>query len=179
MTEATTGLISHLTEHLGNDEAWRPALDALKRGDATLHLAVLGKPFLGPLLDGIKTIESRFSRVRHAPYGVLRPGDIVAVKQPGGPVVGAFQAGEVRNYRLTPGLINKIRGRFGQQIHAHDQFWDDRADSRYATLAVVAHPRTLPRFPFPKRDRRGWAVLTGRKRAGSPEASNDSSRASG
>jgi hypothetical protein len=151
MTEATTGLISHLTEHLGNDEAWRPALDALKRGDATLHLAVLGKPFLGPLLDGIKTIESRFSRVRHAPYEVLRPGDIVAVKQPGGPVVGAFQAGEVRNYRLTPGLINKIRGRFGQQIHAHDQFWDDRL-----TRATRRSPSS--RIPGPCRGSRSPSV---------------------
>lgn len=52
--EATKGLISHLSEHLGDDEDWRPALDALERGDATLHLAVLTKPFLGPLLDGIK-----------------------------------------------------------------------------------------------------------------------------
>lgn len=169
LTEATNGLISHLTEHLGDDEAWRPALDALKCGDATLHLAVLARPFLGPLLDGIKTIESRFSRVRHAPYGVLRPGDIVAVKQPGGPVAGAFQAGQVRSYQLTPGLINKIRAHFGKQIHAReDKFWDDRAGSRYATLADVMHPRTLPGFPFSKRDRRGWAVLTDPKRQSSP-----------
>lgn len=161
---ATSGLISHLTEQLGDDEAWRPALDALKRGDVSLHLAVLTKPFLGPLLDGIKTIESRFSRVRGAPYSVLRPGDIVAVKKPGGPVIGAFQAGQVRSYQMTPELLGKIRARFGQEIQAHeDKFWDDHAESRYGTLIDVRHPRRLAGLPFPKRDRRGWAVLTGRR----------------
>jgi hypothetical protein len=68
-TGATDSLISHLNDQLGDDEAWRPALDALKRGDASLHLAVLTKPFLGPLMNGIRTIESRFSRVRGAPRG--------------------------------------------------------------------------------------------------------------
>ena len=37
--------------------AGRP--DALKRGDASLHLAVLTTPFLRPLLNGIKIIEVR------------------------------------------------------------------------------------------------------------------------
>lgn len=90
-TGATSSLISHLNDQLGDDEAWRPALDALTCGDVSLNLAVLTKPFFGPLLNGIKTIESRFSRVRAAPYGVLHPGDVVAVKKTGGPIVGAFQ----------------------------------------------------------------------------------------
>jgi len=38
---------------------------------------VLTKSFLDPPLNGIKTIESGFSRVRGAPYDVLHPGDIV------------------------------------------------------------------------------------------------------
>jgi hypothetical protein len=31
----------------------------LKRGDTSLHLAVLTTPFLNPLLNGIKIIEAR------------------------------------------------------------------------------------------------------------------------
>jgi hypothetical protein len=50
--------------------------------------------------------------------GVLRPGDIVVVKQPGGRVAGAFQVGQVRSYQLTAGSMDKIRARFGKQIHA-------------------------------------------------------------
>ena len=36
-----------------------------------------------------------------APDGLLCRGDVVAIKQPDGPVIGAFQAGEVRGYQMT------------------------------------------------------------------------------
>jgi hypothetical protein len=116
------------------------------------------RPFLGPLLDGIKTIESRFSRARRAPYGVLGPGDIVAVKRPGGPVVGAFHAGQVHSYQVTPGLMDKIRARFGKEIQAwDDQLWDDRAGRRRFPAARSRTGRTRCRMcpgcrtasPFP------------------------------
>lgn len=161
IADATTGLIGHLGEHLGKDPAWWPALDALGCGQTMLHLAVLTGPFLGWLLDGTKTVESRFSRVRCAPYGVLRQGHVVVVKKPGGPVVGTFQAGRVRSYQLTPRTVSEIRVGFAGQICASDDsFWDQRAGCTYATLVDVTHVRALPELPFPKRDRRGWAVLT-------------------
>ena len=161
IADAAAGLIGHLAENLGIDPAWRPALDCLGCGQAMLHLAVLTGPFLDLLLDGSKTVESRFSRVRCAPYGVLRPGHVVAVKRPGGPVVGAFEAGHVRSYQLTPRKVSEIREEFSKRICAsEDAFWDQRTDCAYATLVNVIRPRTLPGMSFPKRDRRGWAVLT-------------------
>jgi hypothetical protein len=129
--DALKGLISHFNGQLSDEEVWPSAQDALKSGDVSLHLAVLTKPFLGPLLNGINTIESKLSWVRGRTYGVLHPGDVVAVKQPGGAVVGASQAGEARSYEMTPGLTGKIRARSGQQIQAHeDRFLDNHADSR-------------------------------------------------
>jgi hypothetical protein len=154
-------LTGQIREHLGADAPWVAALDRLADSEAGLHLAVLAEPFLGWLLDGSKTIESRFSRVRCAPYGTLCEGDIVAVKKPGGPVSGAFLAGTVSCYQLTPARITEIRNRFAAQIRADgDEFWDQRADCAYATLIQVRHVRTLPSLPFPKKDRRGWAPLT-------------------
>jgi hypothetical protein len=72
-------LRSHLAASLGGDPAWDLALSRLARGETSLHLAVLTEPFCSWLLEGTKTIESRFSRVRCAPYGTLAEGDIVAV----------------------------------------------------------------------------------------------------
>lgn len=154
-------LVSQLCSHLGVDPLWDAALHRLRCAEASLHLAVLTEPFLGWLLDGTKPIESRFSRVRCAPYGTLAEGDVIAVKQPGGPVTGAFQAGQVSSYQLTPSRVSELRERFAGQIRAHDdEFWRQRADCLYATLVQVRHARALPGLAFPKKDRRGWAQLT-------------------
>jgi len=154
-------LAGQLSLHLGADPDWAPALGKLRTGGVSLHLAVLTEPFLGWLLDGTKTIESRFSRVRCAPYGALAEGDIVAVKKPGGAITGALQAGRVSSYQLTRSLVTELRERFAPQICAHDnKFWDQRADCAYATLVQVTRARALPGLPFPKKDRRGWAQLT-------------------
>ena len=154
-------LRSHLAASLGGDPAWDLALSRLARGETSLHLAVLTEPFCSLLLDGAKTIESRFSRVRCAPYGTLAEGDIVVVKKTGGPVTGAFQAGTVRSYHLTPVCVAQLRDQYAAQICAGDnQFWADRADCAYATLVDVTHVRLLPVQAFPKKDRRGWVQLT-------------------
>jgi hypothetical protein len=161
VTNPTVGLREHLTTHLGRDETWRPALNNLGAAAVSLHLAVLVEPFLGWLLDGTKTIESRFSRVRCAPYGALHAGDVIAVKKTGGPVVGAFLAGGVYSYQLTPSRLAELRAKFDTQICATDNaFWNERADCTYATLVHIEHVRTLPAFPYAKKDRRGWVLLT-------------------
>jgi hypothetical protein len=160
-TSVERQLRSHLATSLGGDPAWDLALSRLARGEAGLHLAVLTEPFCSLLLDGAKTIESRFSRVRCAPYGTLAMGDIVVVKKTGGPVTGAFQAGTVRSYHLTPACVAQLRDQYSEQICAGDnQFWADRADCAYATLVDVTHVRFLPAQAFPKKDRRGWVQLT-------------------
>ena len=160
-TSAVGQLRSHLANSLSGDPAWDLALSHLVRSEAGLHLAVMTEPFCSLLLDGAKTIESRFSRVRCAPYGTLAEGDIVVVKKTGGPVTGAFQAGTVRSYHLTPACVAQLRDQYAAQICADDnQFWADRADCAYATLVDVTHVRLLAAQAFPKKDRRGWVQLT-------------------
>jgi hypothetical protein len=154
-------LSAQISGCLAGDQDWVPPLARLAAGEAGLHLAVLTEPFLGWLLDGSKTIESRFSRVRCAPYGCLARGDIVAVKRPGGPVTGIFQAGQVSSYQLTPAKVADLRSQFAGPIRAHDDdFWQRRADCAYATLIQVMYVRALPGLAYPKKDRRGWAQLT-------------------
>lgn len=166
MTTVTTAgpvacLITEIGAQLRADPGWAPALGRLAAGEASLHLAVLSEPFLGWLLGGAKTIESRFSKVRCAPYGALAEGDIVAVKRPGGAITGAFQAGPVSSYQLTPAVVASLRDTFAAQIHAlDDEFWDQRAGCAYATLVQVRNVRPLPALAFAKKDRRGWVQLT-------------------
>ena len=54
------------------------------------HRAILAKGWIDPILEGAKTIESRFTKVRCAPYGKVNTGDLVYMKECGGPVKGHF-----------------------------------------------------------------------------------------
>jgi hypothetical protein len=158
-------VVTHLRGHLGGDRTWAEAMDRLDAAPgARLHLAVMIEPFLSLLLAGDKTMESRFSRVRCAPWGVLNTGDVVALKKAGGPITGAFVAGKVLSIPLDPhdpDQIAAVRSRHATAIcAASDQFWAGRADTRMATLAEVTAARAVPALPFAKKDRRGWVVLT-------------------
>ena len=41
------------------------------------HLAILTPSWIELILDGSKTIESRFTKVRCLPFGKVRAGDVV------------------------------------------------------------------------------------------------------
>ena len=141
---------------------WRDVMDPLfseGHEDAGIHIAVLVEPYLQFVLDGTKTVESRFSRNGCAPFERVSAGDVLLLKRQSGPIVGACSASDVWNYRLTPGALVDIRLRFGSAIRPQTGFWEDRADAGFATLIRVTGVRELPAVDIPKRDRRGWVVL--------------------
>lgn len=73
------------------------------------HLAIFTGPFLDLVLEGKKTIESRFSKVRCAPYGVATEGDIVLMKKAGGLVIGKFTVSRAETFNNLRREINIIR----------------------------------------------------------------------
>jgi dephospho-CoA kinase len=125
-----------------------------------VHLAVFVEPFLQFVLDGRKTIESRFSSVRCPPYGCVRTGDVVLLKRTGGPVVGLCEVGETWSYTLDRNSWSVIRREFTEALCAQDpEFWTSRAHASYATLMRVRNVRSIHPIRWEKRDRRGWVVL--------------------
>lgn len=128
----------------------------------TKHLAIFKQPFLDLILDGKKTIESRFAKVYCAPHGVVQEGDLILLKESGGFVIGEFRAGKIESYKdLTPEEINKLR-RYSNEIcaDADPEFWEKRSDKQYATMIWIIDPiRYIKPYPFPKKDRRGWVVI--------------------
>lgn len=47
------------------------------------HIAILRQPFFDMILNGTKTIESRFSMNKCAPYNMVKAGDIILLKETG------------------------------------------------------------------------------------------------
>lgn len=122
-----------------------------------VHLAVTPDPWFRWILDGSKTIESRFSSNRCAPYGKVRSGDIVFLKK--GTVSAAFCVGKVRDFDLSQHRVSDLETRYSLGIHADHSFWTERQEKRYCTLMQVSWLVTFPGFRIAKNDRRGWVVL--------------------
>ena len=124
----------------------------------TIHVAVMAEPFLTFLLEGKKTIESRFSKHAIAPYRQIKPGDLVLVKRTGGPVTGYFTVGKVLELQLGRTSLERIKTDYGSAICADASFWEAQQNKRYATLITVQDVHSMHPIPLAKRDRRGWVT---------------------
>src|SRR5688572_10035738 len=80
--------VAVLRERLRDNPFWTKRLAALDGGAdrVRIHLAVFIEPYLEFVLDGTKTVESRFSINRCVPFERANEGDIVLLKRSGGSV---------------------------------------------------------------------------------------------
>jgi len=137
------------------------ARDSRSRDKPQLHLAVFLEPYLTFILEGKKTVESRFSSVRCAPYKKVHTGDFILLKGAGGPVTGLCRVEAAWFYTVNSQTLNEIRSSFAQQIcPAESDFWSARAGSSFATLISLIDVKPLSPFCVGKRDRRGWVTLS-------------------
>lgn len=128
----------------------------------TAHIVIMREPYLARVLSGEKTIESRFLRVRAAPFDRIAPGELLLLKQVGGPIVATATAAAVRQFAgLTPARVLELVDAFRDDLRLDADFAARAQSARYAVLIWLADVRrlALPR-PYAKRDRRGWVVLS-------------------
>ena len=69
------------------------------------HLAILKNQFLNRILAGTKTIESRFSFNKIAPYNKVSVNDTIYLKESGGQVVAKAKVKDVKYYQLQWTLL--------------------------------------------------------------------------
>ena len=125
-----------------------------------IHLAIFVEPYLQYIIEGKKTVESRFSVNRIAPFKRIFQGDLILLKRSGGPVVGFCLVKKVWFYQIKPSTWNEIRNNFESALCAQDpQFWKSKKHASYATLIKLGEFNSFSPIKFRKRDRRGWVVL--------------------
>jgi len=153
--------INDVKQRLAGSHFWLTYLDAV--GDEGsrigIHVAIFAEPFLSLVLEGKKTVESRFSRNRCAPFGEVMPGDVILIKEVGGPICGVALAKETWFYDLDFEPLDRIRSKYGDSICGDEEFWAARADASFATLIELAETTTMFPLDANKRDRRGWVSL--------------------
>ena len=153
-------VLKFLKKELASNAFWKKTLekvDVLTR----VHLGIFREPYLGFISTGAKTIESRFSKNRIAPFELADKGDILLLKGKGRGVTGVCIVDRAWFYGLLPGSIEEIRDGFGHGIcPAEPDFWEDRRDCAYCSLIWISHYVPVKEFSIPKKDRRGWVILT-------------------
>jgi hypothetical protein len=119
---------------------------------------VLVAPFLDHILEGRKTVETRFGITKGPPFGRIKRGDLLLLKRSAGPLVGIARVSKSESMSLSDETWPRLRA-LSKQICADEQFWSERRDKRYATIAFIDRVRSLRAVSVEKADRRGWVVL--------------------
>ena len=147
-------ILTELQTATQNHTDW-PKLDMTKA--PSIHVAVMSEPFLSYVFNGKKTVESRFSINKIAPYGKAQTGDVVFMKA--GPIIGCFTISWVKTFDLQEYPINEIAKEFGAQICGDEAFWRDKSTKHYATLMGITNIQRLTPVRITKFDRRAWMTL--------------------
>ena len=126
------------------------------------HLAIFKGDGGEKILTGKKTIESRFSKRKDPPFGLISSGDLVYIKPSGKDVIGQFKVKKVIFFDgLGIGEIREIRQRWGEELAVDESYWKGKENSRYGTLIFIGESSRYITSPvkIPKKDLRGWVVL--------------------
>ncbi len=152
--------VAHLRRTLSGNSLWQRYLSDNKNDqNLNLHLAVCAEPYLSYMLDGKKTVESRFSSVKCSPFEKVNKGDLIFLKRVSGPVVGLCRVETVTFYELTPNTFRNIRDEFSKVICPAPGFWESRENASFATLITISDVQRVEPFSVGKRDRRGWVTF--------------------
>ncbi len=124
-----------------------------------IHLGIFTEPYLGYMLDGRKTIESRFSKNKIVPYNRISKDDIVLVKKSSGNILAYFIVKDVLFFDLEHDNIDIIRCKYEKELCVSDKFWSIKKNSRYATLIFIDKLVKLDDFHINKKGMQTWIVL--------------------
>lgn len=155
-------LINNLIDALDKSTDYKALVDDILQYKVNVHLAIFSEPFLTYLLSGKKTLESRLSMNRMAPFGMVAKGDIVVVKKSGGDICAIFRISEVQFYsKLNPEIIKRIDERYGSKIlwNLDPAFLLSKADAKFLTLISISSLHRISGITTEKNDRGAWVTI--------------------
>lgn len=126
------------------------------------HLAIFKGKGAEKILAGQKTIESRFSSRRIAPFGVVGSGDLVYIKPSGGQIIGQFKVKKVIFYdNLDLSDLSYLKKKYGSQLAVDEGYWVGKDKCKFGTLIFIGNSAAFITSPIrlKKKDLRGWMVL--------------------
>lgn len=134
----------------------------LALGDIKMeHLAVMRQPLYNMVLSGEKTIESRWTLNKCAPYNKIAIGDKIWFKEVGKPITAKAEVEKVKFFELTPELADKIKIEFGDKIGTSKfENWENYKQKKFLTLIWLKNVTKVTPIKINKKSRTAWVVLT-------------------
>ncbi len=131
------------------------------------HLALFDISTAERILSGQKTVETRFSQKKIAPYGEVSVGDLVYIKPVGKDLAGQFVVSKIIFFEgLTQADFENIRKLYGEVLSLgnktlDEKYFEMRKDAKYGTLIFISQVESFITSPikFQKKDKRGWVVI--------------------
>ncbi len=103
------------------------------------------------ILAGEKTIESRWSKTKRAPWNKVRIGETIYFKNSGEPVTAMARVAKVFQFAdLTPQKVKEVLEKFGPEIGVDNSFYKTVRDKKYCLLIFLERPRRVPPFSVSK-----------------------------
>ena len=122
-----------------------------------VHVAIMDKETINKILNGSKTIESRFSKNKITPYQKVSIGDTIYLKETGKDIIATFLVDRVVYFdNITPDIMKVIREKYGKFINASDDYWNLKNDTNYGTLIYIKNPISIKPIKFNKKGRAGF-----------------------
>jgi hypothetical protein len=141
------------------------ALDCLCNDlDIRGHLAILQNPYTDKIINGEKTIESRFTKVKTILFNNIKANDILILKVAGGPIKAVTEIKYTQFFGpLAPGKAALIMDKYKNELALEDDFKTIKFNSLYATLVHIGAIVSIEPICLQKKDRRAWIILGSKK----------------
>lgn len=122
------------------------------------HLAIMKKSWklLPKILNGEKTIESRWYKNKVSPWGKIKKGDNVYFKDSGEPVTAMVEVSDVLEFsELNPSIVKEILVKYGKQDGIEEKdinnYYEMFKDKNYCLLIFLKKPKRVAPFEINKK----------------------------
>ena len=123
------------------------------------HLAILAKQrkLLQKIIEGEKTIESRWYKSKKTPFGMIKAGDRVYFKDSGEPVTVIADVEKALFFEgVDEATIQKILKEYGKQICIKNYDLQAYKGINYVTLVFLKNVKEIQPFDV---DKTGYGVM--------------------
>ena len=124
------------------------------------HIAIMREPFLSMILSKEKTIESRWSMNKIAPFNKAKIGDEILFKETGKNITAKAKIKDVKFIQLTPKIADEIKEKYGDEIVISKfKNWQERKHKNYLTLIWLKDVKQIDEIKAPKSHGAGWIII--------------------